>query len=144
MKLAHPTYERMELDQINRPEVLASLRAAFDAYEAALLRHDVAALNACFDDGPQTVRYGVAELGYGIEAIRRYRATAAPVHPGRRLRNIVIGSYGQDFGSACCEFLTPDTAMIGRQTQTWVRIAGTWRIVAAHVSLLDPEAVLPS
>lgn len=144
MKLAHPTYERMEPDQINRPEVLASLRAAFNAYEAALLLHDVAALDACFDDDALTVRYGVAELGYGIEAIRRYRATAAPVHPGRRLRNIVIRSFGDDVGSACCEFLAPDTPMIGRQTQTWIRIAGAWRIVAAHVSLLDPEAGSPS
>ncbi len=134
----------MESDSINRPEVLASLCAAFDAYEAALLRHDVAALDACFDDDLQTVRYGVAELGYGIEAIRRYRATAAPVHAGRSLRNIVIRSFGQDFGSACCEFTAPDTTMIGRQTQTWVRLAGTWRIVAAHVSLLDPEAGSPS
>ncbi|WP_022978705.1 oxalurate catabolism protein HpxZ [Nevskia ramosa] len=134
----------MEPDSINRPEVLASLRAAFNAYEAALLRHDVAALDAFFDDDAQTVRYGVSELGYGIKAIRHYRATAAPVHPERKLRNIVIRSFGQDAGSACCEFLAPDTAMIGRQTQTWVRIAGAWRIVAAHVSLLDPERVLPS
>lgn len=133
----------MEPDSINRPEVLASLRAAFDAYEAALLRHDVAALDAFFDDDPQTVRYGVAELGYGIEAIRRYRASAAPVHPQRSLRNVVIRSFGDDSGSACCEFLAPDTALIGRQTQTWVRIAGSWRIVAAHVSLLDPEARSP-
>lgn len=134
----------MEPEQINRPEALASLRAAFDAYETALLRHDVAALDAFFDDDPQTVRYGVAELGYGIEAIRRYRAAAAPVHPGRRLRNAVIRSFGDDFGSVCCEFLAPDTALVGRQTQTWVRKAGAWRIVAAHVSLLDPGRMPPS
>lgn len=131
----------MNPDQINRPEVLASLRAAFEAYEAALLRHDVAALDAFFDDAPDTVRYGVAEHGYGIEAIRRYRATAVPVHPGRRLCNIVLRSFGDAAGSACCEFLAPDTAMIGRQTQTWMRLAGAWRIVAAHVSLIDPATL---
>lgn len=131
----------MESDQINRPEVLASLRAAFNAYEAALLRHDVAALDAFFHDDPQTLRYGVAELDYGIAAIRSYRAAAAPVHPQRQLRKLVIGSYGDDTGSACCEFLAPDTAMIGRQSQTWVRIDGAWRIVAAHVSLLDPATL---
>nr|WP_293387192.1 AtzH-like domain-containing protein [Nevskia sp.] len=60
------------------------------------------------------------------------------------MRNIVIRSFGEDAGSACCEFLAPDTALIGRQTQTWVRIAGAWRIVAAHVSLLNPVALLPS
>jgi hypothetical protein len=131
----------MNPDQIDRPEVLASLRAAFDAYEAALLRHDVAALDAFFDDDPATVRYGVAEHGYGMDAIRRYRAAALPVHPGRQLRNIVLRSFGADAGSACCEFLAPDTAMIGRQSQTWVRIDGAWRIVAAHVSLLDPATL---
>lgn len=131
----------MNPDQINRPAVLASLRAAFEAYEAALLRHDVAALDAFFDDDPATVRYGVAEHGYGMDAIRRYRAAALPVHPGRQLRNVVLRSFGDDAGSACCEFLAPDTAMIGRQTQTWMRLAGAWRIVAAHVSLVDPATL---
>ena len=128
----------MSPDQINRPEVLASLRSAFDAYEAALLRQDVAALDAFFRDAPETLRYGVAELGYGIAAIRRYRATAAPVNPGRQLRNIVIQTFGADFGSAACEFTAPDTDMIGRQTQTWARIDGAWCIVTAHVSLMTP------
>lgn len=136
MKPAHPA--NMNPDQINRPEVLASLRAAFDAYEAALLRHDLAALDAFFVDAPDTLRYGVAELDYGMAAIRRYRASAVPVHAGRRLRNIVIQSFGEDCGSAACEFTAPDTAMIGRQSQTWLRLDGAWRIVAAHVSLLDP------
>ncbi|MCX7072257.1 MAG: oxalurate catabolism protein HpxZ [Gammaproteobacteria bacterium] len=128
----------MTPDQINRPAARASLRAAFDAYEAALLRHDIAALDAFFHDAPETLRYGVAELGYGIEAIRRYRAAAAPVHPGRTLRNVVIQTFGEDCGSAACEFVAPDTALIGRQTQTWVRVDGAWRIVTAHVSLLAP------
>ena len=129
----------MNPDQINRPAALASLRCAFDAYEAALLRHDIAALDAYFRDAPETLRYGVAELGYGIDAIRRYRATAAPVHPGRQLRNIVIQTFGDDVGSAACEFIAPDTDMIGRQTQTWLRVDGAWRIVTAHVSLLAPS-----
>ncbi|WP_293372575.1 AtzH-like domain-containing protein [Nevskia sp.] len=131
----------MTPDPINRPEPLASLRAAFDAYEAALLRHDLAALDRHFHHSPDTVRYGVAELGYGIDAIRRYRTTALPVHPGRQLRNLVIQTFGEDFGSAACEFIAPDTTLIGRQTQTWVRIDGAWRIVAAHVSLLDPAGL---
>lgn len=128
----------MTPDQINRVEALASLRAAFEAYEAALLRHDIAALDGFFRDAPETLRYGVAELDYGIDAIRRYRARAAPVHPGRRLRNIVIQTFGDDVGSAACEFTAPDTDMIGRQTQTWARIDGAWCIVTAHVSLMAP------
>jgi len=128
----------MTPDQINRPEALASLRTAFDAYEAALLRHDVAALDGFLRDAPETLRYGVAELGYGFDAIRRYRATAAPVHPGRRLRNLVIQTFGDDVGSAACEFITPDSDLIGRQTQTWARVDGAWCIVTAHVSQMPP------
>jgi len=131
----------MHPDQINRPAARASLRAAFDHYEAALLRHDVAALDACFHAAPETLRYGVAELGYGIDAIRRYRAAAVPVHPGRQLRNIVIQTFGDDVGSVACEFTAPDTELIGRQTQTWLRIDGAWRIVTAHVSLVAPAVL---
>ena len=36
------------------------------------------------------------------------------------------------------EFRRDGSARIGRQSQTWVRIAEGWRVVAAHVSLLAP------
>jgi len=47
-------------------------------------------------------------------------------------------SFGRDFGSVTLEFERSVNGGVvrGRQSQTWVRMADGWRIVAAHVSLL--------
>ena len=42
--------------QIDLPEVVAEVKAAFDRYEKALTSNDVATLDAIFRDGPQTIR----------------------------------------------------------------------------------------
>jgi hypothetical protein len=34
------------------------------------------------------------------------------------------------------EFQREGSDRIGRQSQTWVRLPGGWRVVAAHVSLI--------
>jgi hypothetical protein len=49
---------RMEIDL---PEVMAQVRAAFERYEKALVSNDVATLDELFRDDPRTVRYGVTE-----------------------------------------------------------------------------------
>jgi hypothetical protein len=36
------------------------------------------------------------------------------------------------------EFQRDGSTRRGRQSQTWVRMAQGWRVVAAHVSLIDP------
>jgi hypothetical protein len=124
---------------INDPEVLSEVRAAFERYEKALLRHDVETLNALFWDHADCVRYGAADHQHGIAALKAWRAGAAAVHPQRGLRNTVIASFGRDTASVCTEFTAPDTPLLGRQSQTWVRFGALgWRIVAAHVSLVDP------
>lgn len=122
----------------DQSDAVADLQTAFKAYEAALLRHDVAALNAFFWNDARTLRYGIAEHSQGIAAIREYRAHALPVPAGRQLCNTVITTFGSEFGSVCTEFTGPDTALLGRQTQTWVRFPDGWKIVAAHVSQIDP------
>ena len=121
---------------VNLPHVVAQLRAAFDAYEDALVRHQVARLDDFFWYDPQTVRYGVAENLYGGEAIRRYRMACQPVHPRRRIERLVITTFGEDFATVAAEFSAPDTTANGRQLQTWARFADGWRVVAAHVSLI--------
>ena len=128
--------DKAPVTEINLPYVVAQLQAAFDAYEDALVRHDVLRLDEMFWYHPQTVRYGVAENLYGGEAIRRYRMACMPVHPERRIYNTVITSFGEDFGTISAEFTAPDTDKIGRQLQTWVRFPEGWRVVAAHVSLI--------
>jgi hypothetical protein len=83
----------------------------------------------------------VAEHGYGIEAIRRSRLRMAPVNPLRCLLHTRITSFGSDSASICTEFSAPDSPLLGRQTQTWIRFPQGWKIVAAHVSLVDPEKI---
>ncbi|MGC1643190.1 MAG: AtzH-like domain-containing protein, partial [Pseudolabrys sp.] len=51
--------------EIDVPEVVAEVRAAFERYEEALVSNDVATLDELFRDDPRTVRYGVTENLYG-------------------------------------------------------------------------------
>jgi hypothetical protein len=48
----------------------------------------------------------------------------------------VITTYGRDFATAMTEFTREGNPRIGRQSQTWVRFAEGWRVVAAHVSFI--------
>jgi len=131
----------MDSEPVNRPEVVAEVRLAFDRYEAALLENDTAALDSFFWQDSRTLRYGITEHGLGIDAIRRSRARIAPVHPARKLQGTLITTFGNDSASVCTEFTAPDTPLLGRQTQTWIRFGMDWKIVAAHVSLVDPAAL---
>jgi hypothetical protein len=56
----------------------------------------------------------------------------------RRIERTVITTYGRDMAVASTLFYR-DTApgKAGRQMQTWVRFPQGWRIVAAHVSVID-------
>ena len=121
---------------VNLPAVVEQLQAEFDAYEAALVRHDVRQLDNFFWYDRHTVRYGVAENLYGGEAIRVYRMACEPVHPQRRIEKAVITTFGDSFGTVAAEFSAPDTSKIGRQLQTWVKFPEGWRVVSAHVSLI--------
>ena len=124
--------------EIDLPEVVAEVKAAFDRYETALTSNDVATLNSIFRDAPQTIRYGVAENLYGHAEIAGFRAARSPVALMRRISRTVITTYGRDFATASTLFQR-DTVpgKVGRQTQTWVRFPDGWHVVAAHVSLID-------
>jgi hypothetical protein len=124
--------------QINLPEVVAEVEAAFARYEAALVGNDVDALGALFWRSEQTIRYGIAENLYGAGEIAAFRAARSPVGLARGLSRTVITTYGRDFATASTLF-ERDTVpgKIGRQMQTWVRLPDGWRVVAAHVSLIE-------
>ena len=49
-----------------------------------------------------------------------------------------LTTYGQDFATAMTEFRREGSTSVGRQSQTWVRFAEGWRVVAAHVSVIAP------
>jgi hypothetical protein len=125
--------------EIDLPEVVAEVRAAFDAYEIALVNNDVDALNRFFRDDPRTIRYGAGENLYGYSEIKSFRVARSPVGLGRTISKTVISTYGREFAVAATLYERPSAAgKIGRQMQTWVKFPEGWRVVAAHVSLIDP------
>jgi ketosteroid isomerase-like protein len=126
--------------EIDLPEVVAEVRACFDAYEKALVNNDVAALNEMFRDDPRTIRYGAGENLYGYSEIKSFRTARSPVGLGRTISKTVITTYGCEFATASTLYERPSAAgKIGRQMQTWVKFSQGWRVVAAHVSLIDPK-----
>jgi hypothetical protein len=123
---------------IDLPDVIAEVSAAFARYERALVWNDIATLNELFRDDARTLRYGIGENLYGSGAIKSFRAARSPVGLARRTARTVITSYGRDTAVASTLFYR-DTmpGKVGRQMQTWVRFPEGWRIVAAHVSVID-------
>jgi Protein of unknown function (DUF3225) len=123
---------------INLPPVKAEVEEAFARYETALVTNDVAALQALFWNSPQTIRYGIGENLYGHEEIGAFRAARSPVGLMRTTSRTVITTYGQDFATASTLFHRETTpGKVGRQMQTWVRTPDGWRVVAAHVSVIE-------
>ena len=124
--------------QIDLPEVVAEVRAAFERYETALVANDVATLDALFHDDARTIRYGGTEILHGYAEIRAFRAARSPQGLARTLARTVITTYGRDFAVASTLFYrAASSGKVGRQMQTWVRFPEGWRVVAAHVSLID-------
>jgi len=123
---------------IDLPEIVAEVRAAFERYERALVSNDVGTLDALFRDDPRTIRYGAGEILYGHSEIRSFRSARSPVALGRKLSRTVITTFGREFAVASTLYERPSApAKIGRQMQTWVKFPEGWRIVGAHVSLMD-------
>jgi Protein of unknown function (DUF3225) len=127
--------------EIDLPEVVAEVKAAFERYEKALVLNDVPALDELFRDDRRTVRYGATEILYGYEEIRSFRAARSPVALGRKLSRTIITTFGRDFAVASTLYERPSApGKIGRQTQTWVKFPEGWRVVVGHVSLMDTAA----
>ena len=125
----------------DRPEVVAEVTAAFARYEKALVENDVATLNALFHDDSRTIRYGGAENLYGYGEIKAFRGARSPIGLARTLSRTVITTYGRDFAVASTLFhRAAAPGKVGRQMQTWARFESGWRVVAAHVSLINEPA----
>jgi hypothetical protein len=120
---------------LNDPAIVEEVRDAFERYETALLANDADVLDAMFVHRDDTVRFGVAEVQYGIDEIRQFRAMQRPFT--RRLERLAIVSYGGDVAVASVLFYRDDfPGQIGRQQQTWLRTPTGWRVAAAHVSMM--------
>ena len=123
---------------INDAAVVAEVEAVFARYEAALVGNDVAVLDELFLDSAVTIRYGIGENLYSIEAIREFRLSRPSAGLSRRLEQTVITTYGRDVATASTLFYRDDAAgRVGRQMQTWIRMPDGWRVAAAHVSVID-------
>ena len=124
--------------EIDLPDVLAEVTAQFQRYEKALVSNDVAVLDELFHKDARTLRYGIGENLYGYSEIASFRAARSPVGLMRRTARTIVTSYGRDTAVASTLFYRETLpGKVGRQMQTWVRCPEGWRIVAAHVSVID-------
>jgi 1-carboxybiuret hydrolase subunit AtzH-like protein len=124
--------------EIDLPDVLAEVTAQFQRYEKALVNNDVAVLDELFHRDARTLRYGIGENLYGYGEIASFRAARSPIGLMRRTARTIVTSYGRDMAVASTLFYRETLpGKVGRQMQTWVRFAEGWRIVAAHVSVID-------
>ena len=124
--------------EIDLPDVLAEVTAQFERYEKALVTNDIAVLDELFRKDSRTLRYGIGENLYGYEAINAFRAARSPAGLMRKTDKTVITTYGRDTAVASTLFYRDSApGRVGRQMQTWIRFPEGWRIVAAHVSIID-------
>ncbi len=131
--------------EMNIPEIVAEVTAAFERYEQALVTNDVATLDAVFWHSPHALRFGVNENLYGYDAIANFRSNRPAINLARTLMNTIITTYGRDIATANTEFQRPGAPLSGRQSHVWMRTDHGWRIAAAHVSLLlPPGQALPA
>ena len=127
---------------IDLPEVVAEVREAFERYEKALVTNDVATLDSLFRQDERTIRYGIGENLYGHREVAAFRAGRPPINLMRTRARTVITTYGRDFAVASTLFYRDSLiGKVGRQMQSWVRFEDGWKVVAAHVSIIDaPKA----
>jgi 1-carboxybiuret hydrolase subunit AtzH-like protein len=124
--------------EVDLPEVVAEVRAAFERYETALVSNDAATLDTLFRQDARTIRYGIAENLYGHGEVAAFRAGRSPINLMRTRSRTVITTYGRDMAVASTLFHRASVpGKVGRQMQTWLRFPEGWRIVAAHVSLIE-------
>ena len=125
---------------VNDPATLAEVEAVFRRYETALVENDVATLDELFWQDERVVRYGGGENLYGSSEILEFRKGRSPQDLARDLSRTVLTAFGTDFATASTLFHRSSAAgKVGRQMQTWVRMDGGWRVVAAHVSVIGEE-----
>ena len=123
---------------INLPDIKAEVEALHDQYEAALMANDTDVLQSLFWNSPHTIRYGIGENLYSWTEIGAFRSARSPVGLSRTTSRTRITTYGRDFATASTLFNRASlNGKIGRQMQTWARMPEGWRIVAAHVSVID-------
>ncbi|HEY3263390.1 MAG TPA: AtzH-like domain-containing protein [Pseudonocardiaceae bacterium] len=126
--------------EVNRPDIVAEVHAAFQRYERALAAADVDTLNELFWDSPLATRFGLSDRQHGAAEIRRWRREHPGVPAGRRLYDTRVLTIDDRTAMVTTLFDYPNRPVEGRQTQLWIRFAPGWRIVSAHVSEVPASA----
>lgn len=127
---------------VNDPATVAAVTAAFEAYEAALVANDVAALQAFFWQDERAVRFGATEQLYGHAAIAAFRQNRVVNFRHRRPLRCVVTTFGAEVATVMLEYVSDidGRERHGRQSQTWMLGPDGWRIASAHISLIPATA----
>jgi hypothetical protein len=120
--------------QVNIPEVVAEVTAAFMEYQRAVDTNDAATMNRLFWNSPSTVRFGPNGTLIGHAALSAFRLSRSHQGVPRNLQNTVITTFGRDYAATNTETTRAGSSAVGRQSQCWIRTPDGWRIAAAHVS----------
>ena len=123
------------MDSEKLDDVETEVRAAFEAYEAALRANDVPALADFFWNDPQTIRIGPEGGRYGHDEITAFRKARDVSDIARELFETRILPLSSDVAVATTEYRRTGSGRRGAQSQVWVRRPEGWRIASAHVSL---------
>lgn len=123
------------MDEAMRSKVEAEVRAAFDAYEIALVTNDVEALIALFADSPHTVRMMDDSGLYGFEDIAAFRRARDPGDVARTLTRVDIHALNPQTAVATAQYQRTNSGRKGCQSQVWQLGPTGWKVAAAHVSL---------
>jgi uncharacterized protein (TIGR02246 family) len=123
---------------VNQPEVVAEVRAAFDTYEAALLANDLDALDEWFWPDERVVRFAFGDVQHGWRAVSASRRSQPRQTVPRRAVSIDVLAFGPDVATVFAVFRLDDpgtgSGALVHQSQVWARLDGKWRVAAAHVS----------
>lgn len=123
--------------QINKPEVLTEVTGRFLQYEKAINTNDIEVLDGSFFDSANTIRFGMNEELWSYDEIKAFRRTRNTAGTPRELVRYEITTYGDSLAVANAVFRRKGVDKIGRQSQTWVKFERGWKVVAAHVSLVN-------
>jgi len=81
------------MHELNTPEVVAEVTAAFERYDNGLAKNDVAVLDDSFRENPLTLRYGIGENLRSHAQIAAFRAARTPTQHAARRPGAGAGKY---------------------------------------------------
>ena len=126
--------------EINRADVVAEVTKSFLEYEQAINTNSIKVLDDTFLDSAHTVRFGMAEELWSYDEIKAFRRTKNSAGIPRKLEKYEITTYGDRIAVANAIFSREGIDKIGRQSQTWIKFDSVWRVVSAHVSLVEKRS----